>query len=135
VNIDDVSEATIGAAIEVHRLLGPGLLEKTYERCLAVELADRGLGFRRQVRVPIDYKGTRIDCGYHMDFVVEDCLVVEIKAAAAITPVYIAQVITYLKLADKPVGLLINFNVRLLKDGLHRLTRRPANESRPPPVR
>lgn len=117
---DPVTAAVIGAAIEVHRLLGPGLLESAYEVCLGRELAIRGIDFVRQVALPVKYKGTQLDCGYRMDFVVPGRLVVEVKSVDAIHPVHQAQLITYLKLSQIHVGLLVNFNVLLLKDGVQR---------------
>jgi GxxExxY protein len=116
-----VTEEIIGAAIEVHRELGPGLLESAYGACLAVELSSRGLAFERQKPVPVTYKGLVLDCGFRVDLLVEDCIVVELKAVEAITAVHEAQVLTYLRLARLDVGLLINFNVKLLRHGVRRL--------------
>jgi GxxExxY protein len=104
----------IGAAIAVHRVLGPGLLESTYEQCLCHELYLRGLTFERQVDLPVPYKGLLLDCGYKMDLVVEEQVVLELKSVERILPVPEAQLLTYLKLSGKSVGLLINFNVSLL---------------------
>ncbi len=100
----------IGAAIEVHRQLGPGLLESAYEHCLAHELGLRGLRFRRQVKLPIEYKGTKLDCGYCVDLLVEDAVIVELKAVEKLLPVFEAQLLTYMKLMKKRFGLLITFN-------------------------
>ena len=111
----------IGAAIEVHSHLGPGLLESTYEHCLAHEMTLRGLTFERQVALPVIYKGTRLDGGYRVDFVVDRQLVVELKAIDRLLPVHEAQVITYLRLLRVRQGLLINFNARLLTAGLRSL--------------
>jgi len=111
----------IGAALEVHRQLGPGLLESAYEACLFKELVDRGLTVSRQVALPVHYKGTTVEVGYRLDLVVEGEVVVELKAVESLQPIHQAQLITYLKLSGYPIGLLINFNVPLLKDGLRRL--------------
>jgi GxxExxY protein len=116
-----VTERIIGAAIEVHRHLGPGLLESAYEACLCHELSLRGLQFRRQVHLPVTYKGLKLDCCYKMDLVVGDTVVVEIKSIDELLPIHTAQLLTYLKSFDKPVGLLINFNVPVLKKGLKRV--------------
>jgi GxxExxY protein len=118
---NQITEAILGAAIEVHRELGPGLLESAYEHCLCHELSLRGLALERQVELPVKYKGVRLDCGYKMDIVVEDLVIVELKAVDQLTPVHEAQLLTYLKLSKRSVGLLINFNVRLLKEGIKRL--------------
>ena len=120
---EDGSEEIIGACIEVHRHLGPGLLESAYELCLAHELSLRGLRFERQRPVPVKYKGARLDCGYRLDLVVADTFLIELKAVDHLTPVHQAQVLTYLKLTGLPVALLVNFNVTNLKHGLRRLTR------------
>lgn len=114
------SEMVIGAAIEVHRNLGPGLLESAYEVCLARELAGRGVEFQRQVELPVVYKGERLDAGFRIDLLVADVIVVELKAIEKVLPVHEAQLLTYLRLSNKRVGLLINFNVPLLKDGIVR---------------
>ncbi len=110
----------IGAAIEVHQHLGPGLLESVYELCLVRELADRGLTVQRQVELPVRYKNVLLDCDYRVDLVVNDRVVVELKAVETVHPIHEAQLMTYLRLSGKRVGLLINFNVRLLKDGITR---------------
>ena len=117
---DPRTSEIIAAAIEVHRQLGPGLLESTYEECLCRELQLRNIPFERQVALPLEYKGVRVECGYRIDVIVNDEVVVEIKAAEAIHPVFEAQLLTYLKLTGKHVGLLINFNVPVLKDGIMR---------------
>jgi len=111
----------IAAAIEVHRELGPGLLESTYEACLAYELTQRGLNVNRQAELPVVYRGVKLDCGYRMDLLVEDRVVVEVKSVQALQPVHEAQLLSYLKLSGRHVGLLINFNVELLKLGIRRL--------------
>ncbi len=112
---DPRTESIIGAAIEVHKQLGPGLLESAYEECLCHELYLRGIQFHRQLDLPVLYKGLKLDCGYRLDLLVEDTVVVE-----QLLPVHEAQLLTYLRLAAKPVGLLINFNVPLLKEGIRR---------------
>jgi len=119
---DDGSEQVIGACLEVHRHLGPGLLESAYEQCLAHELSLRGLPFERQRPVPVVYKGARLDCGYRLDSVLGERLIVEIKAVERLLPVHQAQVLTYLKLTRLPAALLVNFNAVALKSGLRRLT-------------
>ena len=117
---EEMSPRLIGLAIDVHRYLGPGLLESAYEECLCVELAEANIAYERQVAVPIVYKGVRLDCGYRMDLVVDRCLVVEIKAIERLMPIHSAQILTYLRLSGHKVGLLMNFNAILLKDGLRR---------------
>ena len=117
--INAVTERIIGSAIEVHRILGPGLLESMYDTALCIELDDRGLKYARQVRIPAYYKGRSLGV-YLVDFIVEDVVVVEIKSVANLLPVYEAQLLTYMRLAAKRVGLLMNFNSRLLKDGIQR---------------
>ena len=121
---DDGSEQVIGACIEVHRHLGPGLLESAYEQCLAHELSLRGFQFERQRPLPVVYKGVHLDCCYRLDIVLGGCLLVEIKAVERLLPVHQAQVLTYLKLTQLPAALLVNFNAVTLKEGLRRLTRR-----------
>jgi GxxExxY protein len=118
---NDLTDKLIGAAIEVHRHLGPGLLEAVYEECLCYELSQAGLKFQRQVHLPIAYKGIKFESAYKMDLVVEDAIIVEIKAIEEMLPVHSAQLLTYLKSANKRVGLLINFNVPILKNGLKRI--------------
>jgi len=105
----------------VHRELGPGLLESTYEACLAYELANRGLAVERQKELPVKYRGVKLDCGYRIDLLVEKKVIVELKAIERLEPIHIAQVLSYLKLSGCNVGLLINFNVKVLKDGIRRL--------------
>ncbi len=117
---NDVTEAVIGAAIEVHRALGPGLLESAYEECLCHELLLRRTAFQRQVALPVSYKGVNLDCGYRLDLVVENLVVVEIKAVEELHPFAEAQLLTYLRLGGWQVGLLINFNTVLLKQGIRR---------------
>jgi GxxExxY protein len=114
------TEQVIGAAIEVHKALGPGLLESAYEECLCRELAVRSIPFERQRPLPVEYKGIRLNCGYRLDLLVAKNVVVEIKPATSIEPVHEAQLLTYLKLGGWKIGLLINFNVPILKDGIRR---------------
>jgi GxxExxY protein len=121
ISLDLLTQQIIGAAIEVHRHTGPGLLESAYEECLCFELTQRNLRFKRQVPLSISYKGIHLDCGYKMDLVVEDTVVLELKTVDQLLPIHAAQLLTYLKLSGKPVGLLINFNEPVLKKGLKRL--------------
>jgi GxxExxY protein len=120
-NINEVSGEVVDAAIKVHSALGPGLLESAYEVCLLYELSKRGLRAQRQVELPVVYQGVRIDAGYRIDLLVEDLVIVEIKSVAEFSPLHQAQLLTYLKLSGKHVGLLINFNVVRLKDGVKRM--------------
>ena len=115
----------IAAAIEVHKILGPGLLESTYEECLCRELGLRKIQFERQKELPIEYKGLRLDCGYRLDIIVESRLILELKACESLLPIHQAQLLTYLKMTGMKVGLLINFNVPVLKDGLKRISNWP----------
>jgi GxxExxY protein len=119
--LNQLTEKVIGSCIEVHRALGPGLLESAYEECVCYELSQARLNFRRQVELPVVYKDVRLECGYRMDIVVEDELVLEIKAVERLIPVHEAQLLSYLKLAKKPIGLLLNFHVPVLKDGIKRI--------------
>lgn len=119
--LNDLTGKIIGAAIEVHRILGPGLLESAYEACLVFELRERGLKVERQVDLPLCYKGVRLDCGYRLDLLVENAVIVEVKALNGMTAIHQAQVTSYLKLSGCKVGLLINFNVGLLKSGITRI--------------
>lgn len=118
-----LTEKIIGCAIEVHRQLGPGLLESAYEECLCYELEQAGLRYERQKPVPVVYKTIKLDCGFRMDILVENCVVVELKSRELFNPVHEAQVLTYMQFADKNVGLLINFYVTLLKNGIKRYIR------------
>jgi GxxExxY protein len=118
--LNEISEKIIGAAIQVHRTLGPGLLEGAYEACLKYELEKQGIKVLSQVGLPLFYDGMKIDLGYRLDLLVEDAVIVELKAVNKITPVHEAQLLSYLKLSGKSLGLLINFNVILLKDGITR---------------
>ena len=119
--MNGLTEEIIGAAIEVHRVLGPGLLESAYEECLAHELSLAQMSFTRQVALPVTYKSRQLDCGYRLDFVVEDTVVLELKVVDSLQPIHEAQLLTYLKLGGWPIGLLINFNVPLLKKGIRRM--------------
>lgn len=122
-DINKITEIIIGCAIEVHRQLGPGLLESAYEECLCFELGKAGLKFERQKPVPIIYKEIKLDCGYRMDILVENSVIVELKTVEAFNPVHEAQLLTYMKFADKKIGLLINFYVTILKNGIKRYIR------------
>ena len=119
-DLNAFTDAVIGAAMEVHHTLGPGLLESTYEMCLCRELDIRGIPFERQVPIPIEYKGVKLDCGYRADIVDDGRILVEIKAINSLLSLHDAQLLTYLKLGGWKIGLLINFNVELLKHGLRR---------------
>jgi len=119
--LNKITEIIIGAAMAVHRELGPGLLESAYEACLAYELPDRGLSVERQKALPVKYRGVNVDCGYRIDLLVEGKVVVELKAVERLEAIHKAQLISYLKLSGCKVGLLINFNVKVLKDGIRRL--------------
>jgi GxxExxY protein len=121
---DDINNLTgevIGAAIEVHRVLGPGLLENVYEQCLCRELALRKVHHENQKDLPVNYKGFKLDCGYRLDIIIPNKLIVELKACERLLPIHEAQLLTYLKLTGIQLGLLINFNVPLLKDGIKRM--------------
>jgi len=120
-DINKLTGQVIGAAIEVHKVLGPGLLESAYEESLCRELFLRKMHLKRQVPLPIDYKGVKLDCGYRLDIVVAGKLIVELKACEVLLPIHEAQLLTYLKLTGIKVGLLINFNVPVLKEGIKRL--------------
>ena len=117
---DDLSNTVIGCAIEVHRELGPGLLESAYERCLAYELQQEKIPFKLQVDLPVDYKRMRLDCGYRIDVLVGDRLIVELKSVEQLLKIHEAQILTYMKLSGVGVGLLINFNVDVLRKGIRR---------------
>ncbi|HZS48690.1 MAG TPA: GxxExxY protein [Blastocatellia bacterium] len=119
--INDITGSVVDAAIKVHSALGPGLLESTYEVCLKHELIKRGLKCMSQVAMPVVYDGVEIETGYRIDLLVEDTVIVELKSIEKIMSIHEAQLLTYLKLSRKRVGLLINFNVRFLKDGIKRL--------------
>ncbi len=118
---DTLSHIIIGAAIEVHKALGPGLLESAYETCLCHELKLRSIAYARQLELPVTYKGVTMDCGYRLDIIVEQLVIVELKAVSALEPIHDAQLLTYLRLRQLWLGLLINFNVPVLKHGIKRL--------------
>jgi len=118
--INQITEKIIGCAIEVHKRLGPGLLESAYEECLSYELKNTGLTIERQVPVPVVYKDIKLECGYRIDILVEKTVVIELKAIEAFAPVHEAQILTYMKFAKMTIGLLINFNVTLIKNGIKR---------------
>jgi len=118
---DTLSHIIIGAAIEVHKALGPGLLESAYETCLCHELKLRSVAYARQLELPVTYKGVTMDCGYRLDIIVEQLVIVELKAVSALEPIHDAQLLTYLRLRQLWLGLLINFNVPVLKHGIKRL--------------
>jgi GxxExxY protein len=119
-NINEITHSVIGAAIEVHRSLGPGLLESVYQRCLARELESHGMPYQIEYPIPLEYKGIHLECGYRLDMLVAGRVPVEVKSIDAIAPIHEAQLLTYLRLGGWNVGLLINFNVVVLKDGIRR---------------
>ena len=119
-HLNSLTHEIIGAAIDVHRHLGPGLLESAYRECLCHELCLRGVDFRRELNLPLHYKGIKLDCGYRVDVLVADLVLVELKAIQVLAPVHEAQLLTYLRLGGWSAGLLINFNVPVLKDGIRR---------------
>jgi GxxExxY protein len=120
-DINQLSSKIIGAAIEVHRILGPGLLESAYEECICYELELRRIKFERQKALPVIYKGKRLDCGYRLDIVIENRIITELKSIEKIEPIHKAQLLSYLKLSGQKLGLLLNFNVSVMKDGIVRL--------------
>ena len=117
---DELSNRVIGCAIEVHRNLGPGLLESAYRQCLACELSDAGIPFQMELPLPIQYKHVLLDCGYRIDLLVSGDLIVEVKCVETLLPIHQAQILTYMRLAKVPIGLLINFNVTKLQNGIKR---------------
>ena len=117
---DELSRSVIGCAIEVHRNLGPGLLESTYRQCLACELSHAGILFQMEVPLPVRYKDILLDCGYRIDLLLRGELIVEIKSVEALLPIHQAQILTYMRLANVPIGLLVNFNVTRLQTGIKR---------------
>ena len=119
--LDQITGSIIGAAIEVHKTLGPGLLESAYDACLAYELRKLGYKIEQQKPLPVIYKEVKLDCGYRLDLVVEDAVIVEIKAIEQLVPIHDAQLISYLRLSDRRVGLIINFHVPLLRNGVKRI--------------
>lgn len=120
-DINELTGSVIGAAIEVHKTLGPGLLESVYEECLCRELEVKGIPYERQKEILVEYKGLRLNCGYRVDLLIADRLILEIKACEALQPIHEAQLLTYLKLTGLKLGLLINFNVPVLKEGIKRM--------------
>ena len=118
--VNELTEKIIGAAIAVHRELGPGLLESAYEACLVYELAQSGLKIESQKPLPVSYRGVQVDCGYRIDLLVEDQIILELKSVEKIEPIHEAQLLSYLKLSGYKIGLLINFNVKLLRTGIRR---------------
>ena len=119
--VNETSGIVVDAAFQVHQALGPGLLERVYEQCLQYELANRGLDVKQQVEVPLTYRELQFDYGFRIDLLVNDEVVVEVKAVAVVLPIHLAQILTYLKITEHRVGLLINFNQTKIKDGIHRL--------------
>ena len=119
--VDKVTDAVIGAAIKIHKALGPGLLESAYAACLVFELRGLGRSIETEKRVPVAYESVRIDCGYKIDLLVDDLVVVEVKSVRELAPIHTAQILTYLKITGCPAGLLLNFNVPVLKQGIRRL--------------
>ena len=119
---DQLTRKIIGCAIEVHRSLGPGLLESVYEECMAREMTQAGISYKRQFPLPVIYKGSKLDCDYRVDFLVADSIIVELKSVEALEGIHKAQTLTYMKLAGIKTGILINFNVEILKQGIRRLT-------------
>jgi len=118
--VNEITEKIIGAAIAVHKELGPGLLESAYEACLVYELAQSGLKVESQKSLPVSYRGVQVDCGYRIDLLVEDQIILELKSVEKLEPIHEAQLLSYLKLSGYKIGLLINFNVSLLKNGVRR---------------
>ncbi|MCD4783438.1 MAG: GxxExxY protein [Candidatus Eremiobacteraeota bacterium] len=119
--INKITGKIIGVAIDVHRVLGPGLLESAYEACMVFDLIEAGLKVEQQKPLPVIYKNEKLDCGYRLDLLVEDEVIVEIKSVEKVLPIHKSQLLSYLRLSDKKVGLLINFNVIILKDGISRI--------------
>mgnify|MGYP000871639603 CR=1 FL=1 len=134
-SFDELSEKVIGACIEIHRHLGPGLLESAYEECLCHELPLAGVKFERQKTLPVSYKSVKLDCGYRLDVVLEGSFIVELKTVDQLLPIHEAQLLTYLKLSGISLGLLINFNVPTLRQGLKRIVNNFPDFSAPPRLR
>ena len=130
--LNKITETIIGAAIDVHRALGPGLLESAYEACMVYDLIQVGMKVEQQKPLPVVYRGVKLECGYRLDLMIENEVVVEIKSIDKLLPIHKAQLMSYLKLADCKVGLLINFNVELLKDGIQRVVNNFPDSPRPP---
>ncbi len=120
-DINQLSSKIIGAAIQVHKALGPGLLESAYEECICYELSYQGFSFERQKPLAINYKGVKLDCGYRLDIVVENTIILELKSCEKIEPIHKAQLLTYLKLSGLNLGLILNFNVPVMRDGIVRI--------------
>ena len=120
-DINELSSRIIGAAIEVHKALGPGLLESAYEECLSHEFSFRNFSFERQKSLPLIYKGKKLDCGYRLDLVVENAIILELKSCEKIEPIHKAQLLTYLKLSGLHLGLVLNFNTTVMRDGIVRI--------------
>jgi GxxExxY protein len=116
----ELTHGIVGAAIEVHKKLGPGLLESAYQKCLCRELFLRGISFRDEYPLPLEYKGLRLSCGYRVDIVVDNLVAVEVKSVQVLAPIHDAQLLTYMRVGNWPLGLLINFNVEVLRHGIHR---------------
>ena len=131
-DLNEVTRGVIAAAMEVHRHLGPGLLESAYQECVCYELSRMGLSFTREVHLPLSYKGLQLDCSYRVDLLVEDAVLVELKSIEQVLPIHSAQLLTYLRASHKQVGLLINFNVLVLKDGIKRIVNDYAEFKRGP---
>jgi GxxExxY protein len=127
----DLTEQVIGTCIDIHRHLGPGLLESAYEECLCYELAQLGIRFERQKPLPVKYKSVNLDCGYRLDLVVQDRVILELKAVESLLPIHEAQLLTYLRLSGFTLGLLINFNVSVLKNGIKRVANNFVDSSAP----
>ena len=134
-SLDELSDRVLGACIEIHRQLGPGLLESAYEECLCYELSQIGIAFERQKPLPVVYKTVKLDCGYRLDLVVENKLIIEMKTVEQLLPIHEAQLLTYLKLSSLSYGLLIIFNVPMLKQGIKRIVNKFQDFSAPPRLR
>jgi len=120
-NIEDIGRKIVNAAIKVHRALGPGLLESTYQKCLSYELKQKGFKVDTEVLLPIQYENIKIDAGYRIDMIIDDCIIIENKTVNEFMPIHIAQLLTYLKMKDCRLGFLLNWNVTLMKDGIKRV--------------
>ena len=130
-SFNELTERVIGACIEIHRALGPGLLESAYEECLCYEPSQAGIRFERQKPLPVHYKDVKLDCGYRLDLVVEEKIIIELKAVESLLPIHEAQLLTYLKLSGITLGLLVNFNVAMLKQGIKRMVNNFQNSASP----
>jgi GxxExxY protein len=134
-SFDELTDRVLGACIEIHRQLGPGLLESAYEECLCYELSQADIRFERQRPLAVAYKNVKLDCGYRLDLVIENKLIVELKTAESLLPIHEAQLLTYLKISGLSYGLLVNFNVPLLKQGIKRIVNKFPDSSAPPRLR